>query len=168
MYTTTRLHDYTIGGIMTNHLISYLRGWLCYFESICRRASTVSRHNDPSMVRGMTLYLIKLRQCSSRLGKGQGAKEIWHNLARERPKFWHNLVHERHKSGHSLEREWPSHAWTTKIRSQPSTRTKRGLGTILWAIDKNMGTNLQAVYSSSAVWKHKNSPLHLLKNNNNK
>ena len=25
------------------------------------------------------------------------------------------------------------------------------------AIDENMGTNLQAFYSSSAVWKHKNS-----------
>ena len=28
----------------------------------------------------------------ARLGKGQGAKEIGHNLARERPKFEHNLV----------------------------------------------------------------------------
>ena len=26
----------------------------------------------------------------ARLGKGQGAKEIGHNLARERPKFSHN------------------------------------------------------------------------------
>ena len=43
----------------------------------------------------------------ARLGKGQGAKEIGHNLARERPKFWHNLVRERHIIGHSLEREWP-------------------------------------------------------------
>ena len=31
------------------------------------------------------------------LGKGQGAKEIGHNLARERPKFGHNLVRKRHK-----------------------------------------------------------------------
>ena len=81
-----------------------------------------------------------------RLGKGQGAKEIGHNLARERPKI-----------GHSLECKWPSeahfYAWTTKIRSQSSTRMKRGLGTILWAIDENMGTNLQAVTSmfTSAV-----------------
>ena len=35
---------------------------------------------------------------------------------------------------------------TTKIWSQSSMRTKRGLGTILWAIDENMGTNLQAFY----------------------
>ena len=41
----------------------------------------------------------------ARLGKGQGAKEIGHNLARERPKFGHNLVRIRHKIGHSLERE---------------------------------------------------------------
>ena len=34
-----------------------------------------------------------------------GAKEIGHNLARERPKFGHNLVRKRHKIGHSLERE---------------------------------------------------------------
>ena len=31
------------------------------------------------------------------LGKEQGAKEIGHNLARERPKFGHNLVRKRHK-----------------------------------------------------------------------
>ena len=39
------------------------------------------------------------------LGKGQGAKEIMHNLAHERSKFWHNLVRKRHKIGHSLERK---------------------------------------------------------------
>ena len=44
----------------------------------------------------------------ARLGKGQGAKEIGHNLARERPKFGHNLVHKRHKI---------FYAWTTKIWS---------------------------------------------------
>ena len=99
----------------------------------------------------------------ARLGKGQGAKEIGHNLACERPKFEHNLVRKRHKIGHSLEREWPSeahfYAWKIKIRWQSSTRMKLGLGTILWAIDENMGTNLQAVTSifTSAVWKHKNS-----------
>ena len=37
-----------------------------------------------------------------------------------------------------------SSARTTEIRSQSSTRTKRDLGTILWAIDENVGTNLQA------------------------
>ena len=52
----------------------------------------------------------------ARLVKGQGAKEIGHNLACERPKFGHNLVRKRLKSG-----------------------------TILWAIDENMGTNRQAV-----------------------
>ena len=31
----------------------------------------------------------------ARLGKGQGAKEIGHSLARERPNFGHNLVRER-------------------------------------------------------------------------
>ena len=42
----------------------------------------------------------------ARLGKGQGAKEIGHNLACERPKFGHNLVRKRHKIGHSLERKF--------------------------------------------------------------
>ena len=46
----------------------------------------------------------------ARLGKGQGAKELGHNLARERPKFGYNLVRKRHKTGHRLEHEWPSRA----------------------------------------------------------
>ena len=39
------------------------------------------------------------------LGKGQGAKEIGHNLACEQLKFGHNLVRKRHKIGRSLECE---------------------------------------------------------------
>ena len=41
----------------------------------------------------------------ARLGKGQGAKEVGYNLARERPKFGHNLVHEHAnetRSGHNF------------------------------------------------------------------
>ena len=41
----------------------------------------------------------------ARLEKGQGATEIGHSVARERPQFGHNLVSKRHKIGHSLERE---------------------------------------------------------------
>ena len=41
----------------------------------------------------------------ARLGKGQGAKEIGHNLAHEQPKFGHNLVRKRHKIGHTFMRE---------------------------------------------------------------
>ena len=40
----------------------------------------------------------------ARLGKGQGAKEMGHNVAREQRKIGHNLVRKRHKIGHSLER----------------------------------------------------------------
>ena len=43
----------------------------------------------------------------ARLGKGQGAKEIGHNLAREQPEFGHNLVRKRHKIGHTFTRERP-------------------------------------------------------------
>ena len=43
----------------------------------------------------------------ARLGKGQGAKEIEHNLARAQPKFGHNLVRKRHKIGHTFTRERP-------------------------------------------------------------
>ena len=96
-------------------------------------------------------------RCSvpARLGKGQGAKEIGRNLARERPKFGHNLVRKRHKIGHSLEREWPSRAyfyeWTTKIWS-PS----------------NTGTNLQAFYKNLYIGclKTQKQQLHFEKINN--
>ena len=76
----------------------------------------------------------------ARFGKGQGAKEIGHNLVRER-----------HIIGQFRAR-------ITKIRSQSSTWTKRSLGIILWAIDENMGINLQAFYKHfyTHVWKHKN------------
>ena len=60
----------------------------------------------------------------ARLGKGQGAKEIGHNLVRERPKFGHNLVRKRHKIGHSLDQVV-------------------NLWAILWAIDEKVA-NLQA------------------------
>ena len=44
----------------------------------------------------------------ARLGKGQGAKEIGHNRAREQQKFGHNLVRKRHKIGHTFTRERPT------------------------------------------------------------
>ena len=47
----------------------------------------------------------RLNSVPARLGKGQSAKEIGHNLVRERKKFGHNLVRKRHNIGHSLERE---------------------------------------------------------------
>ena len=43
----------------------------------------------------------------ARLAKGQGAKEIGHNLACEQPKFGHNLVRKRHKIGHTFTHERP-------------------------------------------------------------
>ena len=43
----------------------------------------------------------------ARLGKGQGANEIGHNLAREQPEFGHNLVRKRHKIGHTFTHERP-------------------------------------------------------------
>ena len=71
----------------------------------------------------------------ARLGKGQGAKEIGHNLAHERPKFGHNLVRKRHKIGHSLERERPKFGHNlARERNE------------VWAqfCGRLMGTNLQA------------------------
>ena len=53
---------------------------------------------------------LKTGSVPARVGKGQGAKKIGHNLARERPKFGHDLVRKRHKIGRSLERERPSEA----------------------------------------------------------
>ena len=51
--------------------------------------------------------IISIHSVPARLGKGQGAKEIGHNLAREQPKFGHNLVRKRHKIGHTFTRERP-------------------------------------------------------------
>ena len=57
------------------------------------------------------------------------------------------------------------YSWTTKIWSQSSTRTKRGLGTLLWAIDENMGTNLQAFYKHFYIGclKTQKQQLHFIK-----
>ena len=60
----------------------------------------------------------------ARLGKGQGAKEIGHNLARERPKFGHNLV----------------------VQTTQNLLRVNDKNFVLWAIDEIMGTNLQAFY----------------------
>ena len=61
-----------------------------------------------STIGGMSIIVVPvvgIGTVPARLGKGQGANEIGHNLAREQPKFGHNLVRERHIIGHSLERE---------------------------------------------------------------
>ena len=44
-----------------------------------------------------TKYYLLVYSVPARLGKGQGAKEIGHNRAHERPKCGHNLVRKRHK-----------------------------------------------------------------------
>ena len=75
-------------------------------------------------------------------GKGQGAKEIGHNLTiKIRAQF----------SARTTKNRAQFRARTPRIRARSSTRTKQDRGTILWAIDESMGTNLQALYSSSAV-----------------
>ena len=55
--------------------------------------------NGNSAGRGKTQvsHYISSVSVPARLGKGQGAKEIGHNLARERAKFGHNLVRKRYK-----------------------------------------------------------------------
>ena len=96
---------------------------------------------DDGILLSISDWTCSVTSVPARLGKGQGA--------REQPKFGHNLVHAQHIIGHSLEREWP------KFGRNPA----RGLGTVLWAIDENMGTNLQAFYNNfyTPVWRHKNS-----------
>ena len=81
---------------------------------------------------------LSLFSVPARLRKGQGAKEIGHNLACERPKFGHNLVRKRHKI---------FYAWTTKK---------------IWSCGRLMKTWAQICKHftsifTSAVWKHKNS-----------
>ena len=50
-------------------------------------------------------HIIVVISVPVRLGKGQGAKAIGHNPAREQPKFGHYLVRDQHKLGHSSEHE---------------------------------------------------------------
>ena len=57
------------------------------------------------MTTDVQYILVHLYSVPARLGKGQGAKEIGHDLARKRPKFGHNLVRKRHKIGHTFTRE---------------------------------------------------------------
>ena len=57
------------------------------------RHSARVHHPYPLVARPITAH----HSVTARLGKGQGAKEIGHNLARERPEFGHNLVRKRHK-----------------------------------------------------------------------
>ena len=95
----------------------------------------------------------------ARLEKGQGAKEIGHNLARERPKFGHNLLRKRHKIGHSLEREWPKSGTLLLVNDQNSVavqhanETRSGynfVGDRLKPGHKSASTSI----FTSAVWKH--------------
>ena len=80
---------------------------------------------------------------SAKLGKGQGAKKFAQSSART-TKIWAPTT--RQNNGHSLERERP------KFGHNPACeRNKIWVQFVLWAIDENMGTNLQALYSSSAA-----------------
>ena len=86
----------------------------------------------------------------ARLGKGQGAKEIGHNLARARHKFGHNLVRKRHK-----------------IFTRERTNVHQNL--VVWAIDENMVTNLQAFHKHFYIGclKTQKQLLHFVKIKNN-
>ena len=72
----------------------------------------------------------------ARLRKGQGAKEIGHDLARERPKCGHNLVRKRHKNRTQFG------DWTTKS------------GTLLRMRAQNLGTIQHTINFVSDRWKH--------------
>ena len=75
-FTQTNLHQASCYAF-----VSWPSSWTyCFIACFPRRCSCLSCHHS----------------VPARLGKGQGAKEIGHNLARERPKFGHNLVRERH------------------------------------------------------------------------
>ena len=93
------------------------------------RRFCICRETIFSVIESAALKPISNISVPARLGKGQGAKEIGHNIVRERPKF--GRVSD--QVGHFFTR-------TPKIRAQSSSRTKQDLG-----------TNLQALYRSSAV-----------------
>ena len=73
-------------------------------------------------------YTITTASVPARSGKGQDAKEIGHNLAREQPKFGHNLV-----------------------RTSGTLLRMNDQNLVLWAIDENMDTNLQAFYKHFCI-----------------
>ena len=77
----------------------------CRLSSFIRNVYLMFIMRNRLLIKIMSCILVWLYSVPARLGKGQGAKEIGHNLARERPKFGHNLVRKRHKIEHSLERE---------------------------------------------------------------
>ena len=79
-------------------------------------------------------------QCSTLVGKRAGCKRNWAQSNARTTKIRAQF------SAQTTQNRAQFRARTTKIWSQSSTRTKRGLGTILWPIDENMGTNLQAFY----------------------
>ena len=87
-----------------------------------------------------------LHQCSSRVGKRAGCKRIWAQ----------------------------SSLRTTEIRAQFSAQTTQNLlrvndqNLVLWAIDENMGTNLQAFYKHFYIscLKTQKQQLHFVKINN--
>ena len=62
--------------------------------------------------RGGSWTATHVNSVAARLGKGQGAKEIGHNLAREQPKFGHKLVRAHNRA--------QFRARMTKIRTQSS------------------------------------------------
>ena len=53
-------------------------------------------------------------------------------------------------------------ARTPKIRAQASTRTKQDLGTILWPIDENVGTNLQALSNVQSIKLSENTKIEMI------
>ena len=101
-------------------------------------------------------------QCSSQVGKRAGCKRNWAQSSARTTKIRAQF------SAQTTQNRAHFYSWTTKIWSQSSTRTKRGLGTLLWAIDENMGTNLQAFYKHFYIGclKTQKQQLHFIKINN--
>ena len=74
-------------------------------------------------------HMYYVPQCSSQVGKRAGCKRNWAQSNARTTKIRAQF------SAQTTQNRAQFRARTTKIRSQSSTRTKRGLGTILWAID---------------------------------
>ena len=79
-----------------------------------RQQAAGDRLKDPKTV----IFKSNIHSVPARLGKGQGARENGHNLARERPKFEHSLERERPSRAHFYAR-------TPKIWAQSSTRRNK-------------------------------------------
>ena len=112
-----------------------------------REACETSRGEEPTRIGGTHALVLPFWKCrwltsrlqrSSRVGKRAGCKRNRAQFSARTTKIRAQFSARTTKNLARFRARMP-----LGIRAQSSTRTKQDLGTILWAIDENLGTNLQ-------------------------